>query len=276
VSRRLLMIESWVNSNGIIMPEKIRALGHRYVLLSRAPEHYSRHSPIAGGHPVLNLAEAVVTVETNDLAALLECAGRLHAREAFAGVITSCDYYLLAVAHVARELGLPGPSPEAMAVAVRKDLVREACRRAGIASPLFKVAARIGDVTQFAAEVGYPVVVKPVDLTASEKVALVRDDAEAARAFDEVMAGEVILRLAGERDLGASYGLFLTVGGVVATLGNTAAGNLYDGGPRYLSWSFLAALGLAAATGVALLERRGALGQPLPTNAVGEADAPVA
>jgi Na+/melibiose symporter-like transporter len=86
---------------------------------------------------------------------------------------------------------------------------------------------------------------------------------------------ELIPRLAGERDLGASYGLFLTVGGVVATLGNTAAGSLYDGGPRYLSWSFLAALGLAAASGVALLERRGALGQPLPANAVGEADAPV-
>jgi MFS family permease len=87
---------------------------------------------------------------------------------------------------------------------------------------------------------------------------------------------EIIPRLAGERDLGASYGLFLTVGGVVATLGNTAVGTLYDGGPRYLPWSFLAALGLAAAAGVALLERRGALGQPLPTNAVGEAHAPVA
>ena len=185
------MIESWVNSNGIIMPEKIRALGHSYVLLSRAPEHYSRHSPVAGGHPVLNLAEEVVTVETNDLTALLECAARLHAREAFDGVITSCDYYLLSAARVARELGLPGPSPDAMAVAVRKDLVREACRRAGLASPLFRVAARIGDVTQFAAEVGYPVVVKPVDLTSSEKVALVRDDAEASRAFDEVMADEV-------------------------------------------------------------------------------------
>ena len=185
------MIESWVNSNGIILPEKIRALGHSYVLLSRAPEYYSRQSPVAGGHPVLNLAEDVVTVETNDLAALIECAARLHDREAFAGVMTSCDFYLFAAARVARELGLPGPSPEAMAVAVRKDLVREACRRAGLASPLFSVAARVGDVTRFAAEVGYPVVVKPVDLSASEKVALVRDDSEAARAFEEVMADEV-------------------------------------------------------------------------------------
>jgi biotin carboxylase len=182
------MIESWVNANGIILPQTLRALGHTYVLLSRAPDHYSRHSPVAGGHPVLNLAEDVVNVETNDLTPLLDCARRLHAREAFDGVITSCDFYLVAAAHIARELGLPGASPEAMALAVRKDLVREACRRAGVASPQFRVAASAGDVTQFAADVGYPVVIKPVDLSASEKVALARDEDEAVRAFDDVMA----------------------------------------------------------------------------------------
>jgi len=60
----LLMIESWGNAKGLILPQKIRALRHGYVLLSRAREHYSRHSPLAGGHPVLNLAEDVVRIET--------------------------------------------------------------------------------------------------------------------------------------------------------------------------------------------------------------------
>ena len=82
---------------------------------------------------------------------------------------------------------------------------------------------------------------------------------------------EIIPRLAGERGLGASYGLFLTVGGVVATIGNTATGILYDAGTRYLAWSLLATLGLVGATGVRWLERRGALEQPESTNVVGDA-----
>jgi biotin carboxylase len=184
---RLLMIESWVNANGVILPQKIRALGHSYVLLTRDAEHYAKQSPIAGGHPVLNLAEAVVEVDTNDVRSVLRRAAALHAEQPFSGVITSCDYYLPSTARVARELGLPGVSPEAMMLAVRKDMVREACRRAGVLGPAFRVAARASEVLSFARDVGYPVVVKPVDLCASEKVALARGDVEAVRAFDEAI-----------------------------------------------------------------------------------------
>jgi biotin carboxylase len=74
-----------------------------------------------------------------------------------------------------------------MMLAVRKDMVREACRRAGVAGPAFRVATRPSEVLSFAREVGYPVVVKPVDLCASEKVALVLNDVEAVRAFDEAI-----------------------------------------------------------------------------------------
>lgn len=185
---RLLMIESWVNANGVILPEKIRALGHSYVLLTRNAEHYARHSPLAAGHPVLRLADAVIEVDTNDPAALLAEAAELHARYHFAGVITSCDYYLVAASRVARELGLPGAPPDAMHVAVQKHLVREACRRAGVSGPTFRTATRAAEVVSFAREVGYPIVVKPVDLCASEKVTLATDDAEAVQAFERVIA----------------------------------------------------------------------------------------
>jgi MFS family permease len=80
---------------------------------------------------------------------------------------------------------------------------------------------------------------------------------------------EIIPRIARERGLGASHGLFFTVAGVVATLGNTIAGVLYDVNDRHWAWSFLATLGLVAASSVAWLERRGALGQLGPTTAAG-------
>lgn len=183
---RLLMIESWVNATGLILPRKIRELGHRYVLLTRDADMYSRSSPEADGHPALLCAESVVEVETNDLSALLSRVDELHAREPFSGVLTTCDYYLPAVALAARQLGLPGLSPQAMHVAVKKHLVREACRRAGIPGPAFRCVENASDAVRFAREVGFPLVVKPVDLCASEKVSAVHDEVELVRAFERV------------------------------------------------------------------------------------------
>lgn len=185
---RLLMIESWVNANGVVLPLKIRQLGHDYVLMTRDAGRYARFSPIAEGHPVLTCAESVIHVETNDPEEVIASAVELHAREPFGGVISTCDYYLPLVARVARELGLAGTSPETMRVALQKHLVREACRRAGVVGPAFRAARTHAEALSFAREVGFPVIAKPVDLNASEKVSLVRDEAELRHAFDLILS----------------------------------------------------------------------------------------
>ncbi|WP_036968972.1 hypothetical protein, partial [Promicromonospora kroppenstedtii] len=107
----LLMIESWLQSTGLMLPPLLRDAGHRYVLITRDPGLYEL--PDGTPHPVLALAAEVVVAETNDDAALLAEAREIAARERAAGrsvdgVLTTCDYYLPAVALVAEGLGLPG------------------------------------------------------------------------------------------------------------------------------------------------------------------------
>lgn len=199
----LLVIESWVRSVGLILPKKLRALGHRYTFVSRKPEHYTGWAQGAGllgaggqpePHPLIALADDVVTAETNDVARLIAALKPLHAERRFDGVLTCCDYYLETTALVAEALGLPGPPPSAMRVARSKHLMREACRRAGLAGPRFLATPELDAALAFANEVGYPVVLKAVDLCASEDVRAAHDADELRAAFAHILGPPVNIR----------------------------------------------------------------------------------
>ncbi|WP_369751290.1 acetyl-CoA carboxylase biotin carboxylase subunit family protein, partial [Micromonospora sp. ATCC 39149] len=129
-------------------------------------------------------ADNVITAETNDPQALLEHVARLHAALRFDGVLTSCDYYLHTAAAVAAHLGLPGPDPEAVRRAYRKDLAREAMRQAGLPGPAFAVTDGWAATVAAADQLGYPLVVKPVDLCAGMYVRAVADPAQLRVAYD--------------------------------------------------------------------------------------------
>ncbi|WP_380284372.1 ATP-grasp domain-containing protein [Kitasatospora purpeofusca] len=183
----LLMIESWVGSMSRLLPRALGEGGHRFTFLTRDLHHYLRSAaPADGPHPLL-AAENVLTADTNDPDALLPYAERLHALLGFDGVLSSCDYYLPQVARVARRLGLPGPAPEAVAAACRKDLTRRRLAEAGVPGPAYELCADREQARAAARAIGYPLVVKPVDLCAGMFVRQVRDEAEllvAIRALD--------------------------------------------------------------------------------------------
>ncbi|HYO74010.1 MAG TPA: ATP-grasp domain-containing protein [Archangium sp.] len=189
----LLVIESWVRSVGLILPRKLRELGHRYTFVSRKPEHYTGWAQGAGllgsgaePHPLIALADEVFVAETNDVERLVAALEPLHRERAFDGVLTCCDYYLETAAQVADALGLPGPSPSALRVARQKHLMREACRRAGLPGPRFLATGDVEAALGFAREVGYPVVAKAVDLCASEDVVAAHGDEELRAAFTRI------------------------------------------------------------------------------------------
>ncbi|NUS79718.1 MAG: carboxylate--amine ligase, partial [Streptomyces sp.] len=117
------MVESWVGSMSRLLPRAIREGGHEFTFLTRDLHHYLRSAPEGTAHPLLG-ARHVITADTNDLDTLLPEIERLHAVLRFDGVLTSCDYYLPAVARIAGRLGLPGPGPEAVENACRKDATR--------------------------------------------------------------------------------------------------------------------------------------------------------
>ncbi|WP_223732186.1 ATP-grasp domain-containing protein [Streptomyces purpurogeneiscleroticus] len=178
----LLMVESWVGAMSRLLPRAIREGGHEFTFLTRDLHHYLRSAPEGTAHPLLG-ARNVLTADTNDLDTLLPYAEQLHAALGFDGVITSCDYYLPTVARIAGHLGLPGPAPEAVENACRKDATRRVLADAGLPQPRFAVCADRSEAAAAAAEIGYPLVLKPVDLCAGMFVRKVADEAELQRAY---------------------------------------------------------------------------------------------
>jgi biotin carboxylase len=173
----LLVLESWVGPSSVSLPLAIRSLGHRFTFITRNPEHYRAASPVDGRHPLLE-ADRILTTETNDVTALLDVVERAHAQDPFDGVLSSCDYYLEAVAEVAARLALPGATPAGVRTARTKHLTRQALDAAGLPNATFAVATTWAEARAAADQIGYPLVLKPVDLCAGMYVRLVRDENE--------------------------------------------------------------------------------------------------
>ncbi|MEU6732836.1 ATP-grasp domain-containing protein [Streptomyces physcomitrii] len=189
----LLMVESWVGSMSRLLPRAIREGGHEFTFLTRDLHHYLRAAPEGTAHPLLG-ARNILTADTNDLGeapatgpeapdgGLLPYVERLHRSLGFDGVLTSCDYYLPAVARIAEHLGLPGPSYAAVSAACRKDRTREVLAAAGLPGPGYARCADLAEATAAAAELGYPLVLKPVDLCAGMFVRRVDDERQLTEA----------------------------------------------------------------------------------------------
>ncbi|MEU6354657.1 ATP-grasp domain-containing protein [Streptomyces sp. NPDC047072] len=177
----LLMVESWVGSMSRLLPRSIREGGHEFTFLTRDLHHYLRSAPEGTAHPLLG-ARNVITADTNDLDTLVPRIERLHEVLRFDGVLTSCDYYLPTVARIAGHLGLPGSAPEAVENACRKDATRRVLADAGVPGPRFAVHEEWADLARAAAEIGYPLVIKPVDLCAGMFVRRVDDEEQLAAA----------------------------------------------------------------------------------------------
>lgn len=177
----LLMVESWVGSMSRLLPRAIREGGHEFTFLTRDLHHYLRSAPEGARHPLLT-ARNILTAPTNDPDRLLPFTERAHQTLGFDAVVSSCDYYLPLAARIAARLGLPGPAPEAMENACRKDATRHVLARAGVPGPRYAVCADWAETAKAAARIGMPLVVKPVDLCAGMLVRRVDDEAQLAEA----------------------------------------------------------------------------------------------
>lgn len=182
----LLMIESWVGGTGRLFPSAITRLGHTYTFVTRNRAHYSDSSE--GRHPVIAQASDVISAETNDVPALIELLRTRQAGLTFDGVVTICDYYAGTVAEVAQALGLPQAFSANVVMERRKDLVRHALAAAGLPNPRYAVTEGWPATRAAAAQIGYPLVLKPTDLASSAHVRLVADEAALRQGFDALAA----------------------------------------------------------------------------------------
>lgn len=104
--------------------------------------------------------------------------------ERVAGVLSWDESKIVQTAWAARELGLPGGDPEAVLRCRDKYQTRCALDAAGVGQPACALVGDLDAALAAAAEIGYPVVLKPRAASASYGVVLVSDAVQLTRYFD--------------------------------------------------------------------------------------------
>ncbi|GAA4252841.1 ATP-grasp domain-containing protein [Dactylosporangium darangshiense] len=148
----------------------------------------------AGRHPLWMFNSADLTwqrghvrggtvVDLFDRAAVLEAARALAASRPVLGVLSWDEALIVTAAHVAHELGLPGPGIDAIEGCRDKYRSREVLTAAGVDQPRFEFVRDEAHAIAAAERIGYPVVVKPRGLGASIGVVRAGDAAAVREAF---------------------------------------------------------------------------------------------
>ncbi|HKY74754.1 MAG TPA: ATP-grasp domain-containing protein, partial [Acidimicrobiia bacterium] len=137
------------------------------------------------------MGDRALVVDLSDPAGSAKRITSLAARLSLDAVIAVDDQGLLIAALAARDLDLPANNPEAVRRTRNKAAMRAALAGAApgdLRQPAFRVVRSGDDVGAIAGELGWPVVVKPVSLSASRGVIRADDPAGAEAAARRVRA----------------------------------------------------------------------------------------
>ncbi len=137
---------------------------YRLILLSPQPPTWERE--YIGDH---------VAITAGDDEGIVAAAKRVHDADPVSGVVTYHEACVELVAVIGHTLGVPHCDPRAAARCRDKLAAREALARAGVPSARFALVHDAAGARAAAADIGYPVVVKPRGLTASFGVSKVDD-----------------------------------------------------------------------------------------------------
>ncbi len=132
---------------------------------------------LADHHEVVDITDAEATLD----------AARRHAVD---GVLCdTTDTGVYTAAYVADRLGLPGVGPEAARRCTDKMAMTASVRAAGLRVPHSLEVSGVDELLVAAAEIGFPLVVKPVDAQGGRGVSVVQAAATLAGAFQAALAG---------------------------------------------------------------------------------------
>jgi biotin carboxylase len=120
------------------------------------------------------LRDCVVVSDPTDQAELSAAGRALADRYDLAGVLTWTEWYLVPVARLARQLGLPTTSPEAMQACRNKATSRALFARHGVPSAASVCVRTMAEADAAAQRIGYPLVLKPAAHAAS--IGVIRAD----------------------------------------------------------------------------------------------------
>src|SRR5438874_1079728 len=156
---RLLLLLPTATYRATAFVEAARRLGVELTVASELPSTFEQVQP-AG----------LVTLDFSDPERAAQQAAEFARRHPIAGVIGVDDDGAVVAAAIAERLALKGNPPAAALAARDKHLQRRELARHGVPVPRFELHNVDEDVTQLAARVHYPCVLKPLRLAASRGV----------------------------------------------------------------------------------------------------------
>lgn len=180
-----VLVESNTTGTGRLYCAAARLRGMRPVVLAQDPERY----------PYLR-ADGVEwrLVDTGDPEAI-DRAVRSMGPDAVDGITSSSEYFAAAAARAAAGFGLPAANPDAVARCRHKVAQRRVLAAAGVRVPAFAEVADVAQARRDAADIGFPVVLKPVFGSGSAGVRLCRTEAEVADEVARRLATDGVDRL---------------------------------------------------------------------------------
>ncbi|MFJ1755057.1 ATP-grasp domain-containing protein [Kitasatospora sp. NPDC088134] len=137
--------------------------------------------PYVEGAEVVELLDRARLIP--DEAGLFAAADRVAGRRKVAGVFSYDETLVMATARIAERLGLPGMSVEGADNCRNKHRTRQALTAAGLPQPRFALVGTVEQAREAAADIGFPLVLKPRGMGASIGVVRVDSVAELDAAF---------------------------------------------------------------------------------------------
>lgn len=147
-----------------------------------------------GDYPGFAMADKAYYFDTRDKENILAAARKEHID---AITTDQTDVAVPTVAYVAEKLGLRGIGCDLAGKLTNKYEMRKAAKTAGIATPEFGNAESYPEALQLAQEIGFPVIIKPVDSSGSRGVIKISTPQELKKNFPAAIAhsaaGEIIV-----------------------------------------------------------------------------------
>ncbi len=168
--------------------------------LARQMGFYVVVTDINSDAPGCAIADRFELVSGTDVEAVVALAQEVSIQRPVAGVYAGSDFGVLAAAEAHAALGIPGCDPEIARRALDKSLALRVWREAGVPVAAGATVCNTEELAAAAADLGLPVVVKPVDSSGSRGVVrvdteseLVSGLAEAQRFSEQVIVEELLL-----------------------------------------------------------------------------------
>ncbi|RWH31400.1 MAG: ATP-grasp domain-containing protein [Mesorhizobium sp.] len=188
MARQALILVEGHRTSGLLYVQAAKRLGLHPIALAADPACYD--------YLAAEQVEAI-RVDTDDFDALIrECLG-LRGNYHIAGITGFSDFdesIYATVVRLCRHFDLPGPNPVSIERCCDKFVQRQLLAQAGVPTPACRLAVNATDVDGCAAEIGLPVIVKPIVGSGSSGVRLCCNADEIAEHTNYLLGGKHIWR----------------------------------------------------------------------------------